>query len=123
MTTIEPRKQSSLPGSSRPEPSEIFLLGKQALEDSKRWFPATADSVAFTVLAMAGEVGEVANIVKKIERGSSNWRDAKVRRDLDMEVADVFTYLVLLAGQLNIDLIQLYNLKRMENERRFNRAE
>ena len=118
MTTAVPPRQSSSPG-SRPEPSDIYNLGQQALADSRRWFPGTAESIAFTVLALAGEVGEVANIVKKIERGSYNWRDAKVRADLDMEVADVFTYLVLLAGQLGIDLRRIYDLKRNENEGRF----
>ena len=61
----------------------------------------------------------MANIVKKLERGSIYMGDAKVRTDLHMEVADVFTYLVVLAGQLGIDLVRLYELKRMENERRF----
>lgn len=117
MTTIEPQKPSSSSGSI--PPSDIALLGKQALEDSRRWFPGTANSIAFTVLALAGEVGEVANIVKKIERGSFDLRSAKVRYDLSMEVADVFTYLVLLSGQLGVDLVKLYNLKRIENEQRF----
>jgi NTP pyrophosphatase (non-canonical NTP hydrolase) len=116
VTTTEPQKPNSSSGSRTPE---LYLLGKKALEDSRRWFPQTAESVAFTVLALAGEVGEVANIVKKIERGTFKWGDAKVRFDLDMEVADVFTYLVLLAGQLNIDLLRIYDLKRTENERRF----
>jgi NTP pyrophosphatase (non-canonical NTP hydrolase) len=94
-------------------------MSRVALEDSRRWFPETADSVAFTCLALAGEVGEVCNIVKKLERKSLKWGDAKVRMDLHMEVADAFTYLILLAGQLNVDLVKLYDLKRVENEQRF----
>lgn len=116
MTTTEPQKPNSSGGSN---PSNIYELGLQALGDSRRWFPNTAESIAFTVLALAGEVGEVANIVKKIERGSHSFLDAKVRYQLNMEVADVFTYLVLLAGQLGVDLIKLYELKRIENENRF----
>jgi NTP pyrophosphatase (non-canonical NTP hydrolase) len=112
VTTTEPQKPSSSPGFV---PSELFHMGRGALDDSRRWFPETADSVAFTVLALAGEVGEVANIVKKLERKSLRWTDAKVRMDLHMEVADVFTYLILLAGQLNVDLVKLYDLKRVEN--------
>ena len=116
----------TIPGQQRPnsssgstQPSELYSLAKQALEDSRRWFPSSAESIPFTVLALCGEVGEVANVVKKIERGSLDFKDAKVRFDLDMEVADVFTYLVLLAGQLNVDLVKLYEVKRVENERRF----
>jgi NTP pyrophosphatase (non-canonical NTP hydrolase) len=115
--TPEPRKQSSSSGST--SPSEVYQLSLQAKEDSNRWFPNTAGSIAFTTLALCGEVGEVANIIKKIERGSHSFRDAKVRFDLEMEIADVFTYLVLLAGQLNVDLMELYKIKRVENERRF----
>jgi NTP pyrophosphatase (non-canonical NTP hydrolase) len=117
VTTVGQPKPSSSPGSK--ERSELYALGQQALADSRRWFPKTAESIAFTALALGGEVGEVQNIVKKIERGSYQWGDAKVRFDLHMEVADVMTYLVLLAGQLNVDLVQLYNLKRIENEQRF----
>lgn len=116
MTTTEPQRQSSSAGSDQ---SEIYLLGKKALDDSRRWFPKTSESIAFTALALGGEVGEVQNIVKKIERGSLSFGDARVRYDLNMEIADVFTYLVLLAGQMNVDLIKLYHLKRIENERRF----
>lgn len=119
MTTHVPPRQNSSSGSG----SEIFHLGRRALDDSRRWFPETSESIAFTVLALAGEVGEVANIIKKIERGSHDFKDAKVRYDLNMEVADVFTYLVLLAGQLGVDLFALYDIKRIENERRFGNHE
>lgn len=104
---------------ARKPPSPTWQLSQTAYADSKRWFPKTADSVAFTTLALAGEVGEVANIVKKLERGSLQWNDARVRMDLAMEVADVYTYLVLLAGQLGVDLEKVYAAKRIENERRF----
>ncbi len=104
-------------------PSPTFLLSQQALEDSRRWFPESAESVAFTTLALAGEVGEVANIVKKIERGSLRWTDAKVRYDLAMEIADVYTYLVVLAGQCGVDLEKAYAAKRIENAQRFGKKE
>jgi NTP pyrophosphatase (non-canonical NTP hydrolase) len=117
VNTIEPRKPNSSSGSTLPD--DLYGMGRQALEDSRRWFPQTSESVALTVLALCGEAGEVANVIKKIERGSCDFKDPKVRYDLNMEVADVFTYLVLLAGQLGVDLIQLYKLKRIENQRRF----
>ena len=122
MTTPAQPKPSSSNGSAK-EPSEVYHLGRQALADSRRWFPNTSESVAFTCLALAGEVGELCNLVKKIERGTAQWGDAKIKYDIHMEVADIFTYLMDLAGQLNVDLVRLYELKRIENERRFGHHE
>jgi NTP pyrophosphatase (non-canonical NTP hydrolase) len=68
---------------------------------------------------MAGEVGEFANLVKKIERGSLRMGDAKVRLALSMELTDVFVYLLNLAGLVGVDLEKSYNYVRGENEKRF----
>jgi NTP pyrophosphatase (non-canonical NTP hydrolase) len=73
----------------------------------------------FLVLALAGEVGELANIVKKIERGSLDPRSAAVRREMVMEATDVYIYLMNIFGVLGVDPEKSYQLKRMENEQRF----
>lgn len=52
--------------------------------------------------AVAGELGEAANIIKKIRRGDVSLDD--VRQDLAYELADVVTYLDILAMQAGIDL-------------------
>ena len=52
--------------------------------------------------ALAGEVGESANIIKKIERGDFTLDEA--REKLASELADVQTYLDLLALRAGIDL-------------------
>lgn len=99
----------------------IADLAKQCVLDSDRWFgdqPA-AHSVVHHSLALAGEVGEFCNIVKKIDRGSLNFGDSKVRYDLAMELTDVFVYVLNLAGLLNIDLEKSYQLVRTNNEERF----
>lgn len=54
--------------------------------------------------AVCGEVGEAANIVKKIERGDYTLEDAA--RPLADELADVAIYLDLLALRAGIDLSQ-----------------
>jgi NTP pyrophosphatase (non-canonical NTP hydrolase) len=57
--------------------------------------------------ALAGEVGEACNIIKKIERerlGHPGKRATKA--DLAKEMADVATYLDLLANEEDIDLNQ-----------------
>lgn len=97
----------------------LHTIARQCVADSKRWFPETAEALPFTALALCGEVGELANIVKKVARGSLNIKDAKTRNDLVGEMADVFTYLELMAGILGVDLELAYNIKRIENERRF----
>lgn len=52
--------------------------------------------------ALAGEVGESANIIKKIERGDFTLDEA--REKLASELADIQTYLDLLAFRAGIDL-------------------
>jgi len=52
--------------------------------------------------AVAGEVGESANIIKKIERGDLTLDEA--RDTLAAELADIATYLDILAKQAGIDL-------------------
>lgn len=52
--------------------------------------------------ATLGELGEAANIIKKIERGDLTIDEA--RADLAEEFADVAIYLDLLALQIGVDL-------------------
>jgi NTP pyrophosphatase (non-canonical NTP hydrolase) len=96
-------------------------MSQQCLEDSERWFgdSHTCKSIPHHTLAMCGEVGEFANVVKKIERGSLQLGDAATRLKLAMELADTFTYMLNLAGLLGIDLEKTYHYVRGENEKRF----
>jgi NTP pyrophosphatase (non-canonical NTP hydrolase) len=101
-------------------PSEMALLVRQCQEDSQRWFPGTTqDNLPFLVLALAGEVGELANVVKKIVRGSLDARDAAVKRQLDMEATDCLVYLLNIFGALNVDPKKAYDMVRTLNEKRF----
>lgn len=52
--------------------------------------------------ALAGEVGEAANLIKKIERGDLDLDEA--REALADELCDIVTYLDLLAHRAGIDL-------------------
>jgi len=52
--------------------------------------------------ATLGDLGELANIIKKIERGDMTLEDA--RQACADEVADVLTYLDILAYRLGVDL-------------------
>jgi len=101
------------------EPSVLYEMAKTAVRDSYRWFghaPASQD-LSNKVLCLAGEVGEVANLVKKCVRGDFTLREKTP--ELREEIADVFTYLLDIAGILEMDLIEEYNRKRAINEERF----
>lgn len=52
--------------------------------------------------AVLGELGEAANIIKKIRRGDTTLEE--VRKDLADELADTQTYLDILAFQAKINL-------------------
>jgi len=54
--------------------------------------------------AVLGELGELANVIKKIEREDFTLEEARV--DCAKECADVMTYLDILAFRLGVDLGQ-----------------
>jgi NTP pyrophosphatase (non-canonical NTP hydrolase) len=88
-------------------------------EDSKRWFPDT-QSVEFMTLAMCGEAGEVANLVKKFARGSIS--EDRLREMVPEEIIDVLVYLCNIMGLPifeGIDWEAIWLNKRLYNESRF----
>jgi len=97
---------------------KLVELAKQCQEDSAKWFP-DANNLVHHSLALAGEVGEFCNIIKKVDRGSLSFSEAKVRYDLAMEITDVFIYVLNIAGLMHIDLEKTYMIKRTENNHRF----
>lgn len=96
-------------------------LAETCLANSKRWFPAmhtaTWDQVTHMTLGLAGEAGEVANLVKKVNRGSDHL--SRMRPDLALELADVLTYTLNLAACLNIDLEEALATKQAICEQRW----
>ncbi len=59
--------------------------------------------------AVLGELGEAANLIKKIERGDMTLDVA--RMDLARELADVATYLDILAFRAGVDLEKAVEMK------------
>ena len=127
MTIPEQQRPSSLNGSSRvvhtSDTNQFNLLNQlaeQCLKDSARWFPGhTNTSMLHHGAAMAGEVGEVLNLLKKLDRGDLSLNDPAVRHHLREEVADVFIYLLNFAGIIKVDLYKAYCEKRAINEKRW----
>jgi NTP pyrophosphatase (non-canonical NTP hydrolase) len=70
-------------------------------------------------VALTGEVGEFANVSKKIARGDFTLDEG--RSKLAPELADILIYLLKLADQLGIDLEQEFQSKLRVNEERFKR--
>lgn len=104
------------------QPSELYKLALNSQQLSHRWFGDTGEKgtgLTHMTLAMCGEVGEVANVVKKVDRGSLKLGDASTDYELAMELADVFVYFLNICALLKIDPQQIYNQKQAENERRF----
>jgi NTP pyrophosphatase (non-canonical NTP hydrolase) len=96
-------------------------LIEQCTRDSNRWFPGKAQKIENQVLCLAGEVGEVANLVKKVVRGSISVDEA-LEKGLAEEIVDCQVYLANLMGNpifSHVDwVIKIQNV-RENNEARF----
>jgi len=75
------------------------------------FFPLGHWSPEKWLLALIGEIGEAANLLKKLDRFETNSNTGKDPQTaiecyelIASELADAFTYLDLLAARLNIDL-------------------
>jgi NTP pyrophosphatase (non-canonical NTP hydrolase) len=89
--------------------------------DSDVFFPEQTPSLPHHVLALCGEAGELANIVKKVERGSLEWND-EVALSVLMEATDVFIYVLNIFNILQGSLYHAYMAKREFNHERFGNA-
>jgi len=90
---------------------------KEMQEDSQRWFPGHGLDLTVLCLGLAGEAGEVADLMKKFLRGSKSWDE--VQPKMEVEIIDVFHYWCLLVGALNIDVDAVYRKKREHNIARY----
>jgi NTP pyrophosphatase (non-canonical NTP hydrolase) len=80
----------------------LFRNGKGKLAHKKVKKPGSDWSPAQWLQALVGELGEYANVRKKVERGDMTLAEAlpMIRREL----ADVVIYLDILASQMDINL-------------------
>lgn len=79
------------------------------------------DRIRFLALAIAGESGELANVVKKQWRDSARWDDAQIRANYEAtcaELADVMIYAYVLADLLGVDIDAECERKMLEVEKR-----
>lgn len=91
------------------------------MKDSER-----TEKLKYGVIALAGEVGELANELKKALReaeASGRPIQKETYARLGEEVTDVFIYVVKLAMLLGIDLKRAHADKVKRNEERFRKFE
>jgi NTP pyrophosphatase (non-canonical NTP hydrolase) len=79
----------------------------------------------YATIAMAGEVGEFSNELKKIlrEKHATESIDEKHISHMKEELVDVFIYLVILSLILKVDITKEYFEKMDKNNERFKKFE
>lgn len=98
-----------------PPPPGMDLTFKQvshiSLNRCNRWHPGGINSWSLSDwgVALAGEVGEVCDVIKKLNRvrdgmGGNKLQPHELQAALREEIADVFLYLDLLAQAAGVDL-------------------
>ncbi len=68
-------------------------------------------------VCLTGELGEFCNILKKVSRGDMLL--AEVKEELDLELVDVFIYLLKISNQFDVDLEKGFLKKLAINKARF----
>jgi len=73
------------------------------------------------ILALAGEVGELAATLQWVSDSEvSEWlKSSENRSQFEAELADVFSYLLRLADQTGVDLVEALRAKVLVNELRY----
>jgi NTP pyrophosphatase (non-canonical NTP hydrolase) len=106
------------------EPYDLNLhnMVEQIVKDSDDWFGSLTQSLPYGILCLCGETGELANLMKKVQRGSLEL-DAETRFDMVMEATDIFIYLMLVFAILQYSPAYAYKVKREINEQRFGRSD
>ncbi len=78
-------------------------------------YPKRLQNLEYPTLGLAGEAGEVANIVKKIQRDFGGELTEEIRLKLKDELGDVLWYISACADELGLTLEQIaeFNVKKL----------
>lgn len=85
-------------------------------------YPRRMSNLEYPTLGLAGEAGEVANIVKKIQRDHGGVINDEVRGKLLDELGDVLWYISACADELGLTLTQIAEFNVHKLAKRHNRA-
>jgi NTP pyrophosphatase (non-canonical NTP hydrolase) len=94
-------------------------LAEQCQDDVERWFPDKAWDLVHQALGLCGETGELANKVKKADRGTHTY--AELRDEMCREAIDALVYLFSVFAILEMNPEEEYARVRAANESRFGR--
>jgi NTP pyrophosphatase (non-canonical NTP hydrolase) len=116
---IEARRKTA---TNRRAPT-LVRLAEQATTNSRRWFPELAartprEQLLHQTLGLFGEAGEVANLIKKMNRTPLG-EEVHEPDGLRDELADVFTYLLNIAHMFGINLEEVFQTKQAICETRW----
>ncbi len=70
-------------------------------------YPNRLSNLEYPTLGLAGEAGEVANIVKKIQRDHGGFITDEIRAKLKDELGDVLWYISACADELGLTLEEI----------------
>ncbi len=86
---------------------------KQASETAL--YPRRLENLEYPTLGLAGEAGEVANIVKKIQRDFGGKITPEIRARLKDELGDVLWYISACADELSLTLEEIaeFNIEKL----------
>ena len=78
-------------------------------------YPRRLSNLEYPTLGLAGEAGEVANIVKKIQRDHGGVLNDETRAKLKDELGDVLWYISACADELGLSIgeIAAYNVDKL----------
>src|SRR5213596_3888070 len=84
--------------------------------------PRRMENLEYPTLGLAGEAGEVANIVKKIQRDHGGVINDEIRSKLKDELGDVLWYISACADELGLTLTEIAEFNVNKLAKRHNRS-
>ena len=78
-------------------------------------YPKRLENLEYPTLGLAGEAGEVANVVKKIQRDFGGEITTEIRARLKDELGDVLWYISACADELKLTLEEIaeFNVEKL----------
>ncbi|HRJ87479.1 MAG: nucleoside triphosphate pyrophosphohydrolase family protein [Blastocatellia bacterium] len=87
----------------------------QSAASNTALYPRRLENLEYPTLGLAGEAGEVANIVKKIQRDHGGVVNDDIRLKLKDELGDVLWYISACADELGLTLAEIaaFNVNKL----------
>ncbi len=102
---MNPETKTARPETTSPDLQEFPNLRDANVARQAEWCPEQVPDLSFRGNELAGETGEVCNVIKKLERERHGWRGTRdTKEHLAEELADVVISADLIAIAAGIDL-------------------